>query len=305
MDTALALLPWLLPPALGAIIGYITNRIAIQMLFRPRTAKHILGIHIPFTPGIISKSRDELARNIGQTVARELLSADAIRAQLDRPQLRASLQQWVRQQRETLMQQPISLPDDGHKLLDGLMPVFTESVRRVLRHPAVRDQMIKVGKAATQDWIEEQNSVVRITIRTSRVDRIAADKIPEVVDKIIASAESSATPTRMAELARTWVQTGESKRLGDFVALSTPTEDMIDSFLSERVIAFVGTQISALSDMLDVEHLVTERINAFDAAQVERMVLDVTGHHLKWINYFGAILGFVIGLFPVAVQILP
>ncbi len=111
------------------------------MLFRPRTAKHILGIHIPFTPGIIPKSRDELARNIGQTMARELLSADAIRAQLDRPQLRASLQQWVHRQRETLMQQPISLPDDGHKLLDGLMPVFTESVRRVLRHPAVRDKM--------------------------------------------------------------------------------------------------------------------------------------------------------------------
>ncbi len=147
--------------------------------------------------------------------------------------------------------------------------------------------------------------MVRITIRTTRVDRIAADKIPEVVDKIIASAESSATPTRMAELARTWVQTGEPKRLGDFVALSKPTGDMIDSFLSERLIAFSGTQISALSDMLDVEHLVTERINTFDAAQVERMVIDVTGHHLKWINYFGAILGFVIGLFPVAVQFLP
>lgn len=50
-------LPYILAPALGGIIGYITNDIAIRMLFRPRQAKYICGIHIPFTPGIIPKEK--------------------------------------------------------------------------------------------------------------------------------------------------------------------------------------------------------------------------------------------------------
>ena len=111
MDTALAILPWLLPPIIGAIIGYGTNRIAIQMLFRPRNAKYLLGIRVPLTPGIIPKSRDELAHSVGRAVARELLSADAIRVQLASPPLRASLTQWISAQRQALMGQPIALRD--------------------------------------------------------------------------------------------------------------------------------------------------------------------------------------------------
>ena len=43
---------YLLAPLVGGVIGYITNDIAIRMLFRPHSAKYIMGIHIPFTPGI-------------------------------------------------------------------------------------------------------------------------------------------------------------------------------------------------------------------------------------------------------------
>ena len=66
MDALINLLPWLAPPILGAVIGYVTNRIAIQMLFRPRTGKRILGFHVPFTPGIIPKNRNELAASIAR-----------------------------------------------------------------------------------------------------------------------------------------------------------------------------------------------------------------------------------------------
>ena len=44
---------YIIPPLVGGVIGYVTNDIAIRMLFRPHTAKHIMGWRIPFTPGII------------------------------------------------------------------------------------------------------------------------------------------------------------------------------------------------------------------------------------------------------------
>ena len=62
MDTVLAVLPWILPPLLGAIIGYVTNRIAIKMLFRPLTPKRFLGVRVPLTPGVIPRNRFDLAR---------------------------------------------------------------------------------------------------------------------------------------------------------------------------------------------------------------------------------------------------
>lgn len=38
---------YIVAPLLGGIIGYITNDIAIRMLFRPHKAKYLFGILIP------------------------------------------------------------------------------------------------------------------------------------------------------------------------------------------------------------------------------------------------------------------
>lgn len=36
-------LSYIIAPLLGGVIGYITNDIAIRMLFRPHTAKYVFG----------------------------------------------------------------------------------------------------------------------------------------------------------------------------------------------------------------------------------------------------------------------
>ena len=45
------------PPLVGAFIGYLTNRIAIRMLFRPLRRWHVLGVPVPMTPGVIPGKR--------------------------------------------------------------------------------------------------------------------------------------------------------------------------------------------------------------------------------------------------------
>lgn len=54
---------YIVAPFVGGIIGYVTINIAIRMLFRPHKAKYLLGLKIPFTPGIIPKRRGALPRN--------------------------------------------------------------------------------------------------------------------------------------------------------------------------------------------------------------------------------------------------
>ncbi|MCG2963495.1 DUF445 family protein, partial [Escherichia coli] len=53
---------------IGAVIGGVTNHLAIKMLFHPYEAKYLFRKRIPFTPGLIPKRRDELAVQLGKTV---------------------------------------------------------------------------------------------------------------------------------------------------------------------------------------------------------------------------------------------
>ncbi len=63
----------LLLTVVGALIGWITNIFAIKLLFRP-----IKPIKIPLTRftivGLIPKRKKEIAKNIGEVVANELIS---------------------------------------------------------------------------------------------------------------------------------------------------------------------------------------------------------------------------------------
>jgi uncharacterized membrane protein YheB (UPF0754 family) len=88
-------LAWILPVVMGAAIGYVTNDIAIKMLFRPLTEKRLFGIRIPFTPGILPKNRHKLSVSLGNTVSRELLNDEVLRKRFQEPDFRASIRAQV------------------------------------------------------------------------------------------------------------------------------------------------------------------------------------------------------------------
>lgn len=88
-------LPWLLPPVLGALIGYVTNYIAIRMLFRPLQPWRLFGIRLPLTPGIIPAKRGELAQKMGDMVGSHLLTAEDVRQTLEKPAFHRELKNTV------------------------------------------------------------------------------------------------------------------------------------------------------------------------------------------------------------------
>ncbi len=67
-------------PCIGAFIGYLTNKVAIRMLFRPLRPWYLFGVRIPMTPGVIPGKREQLAINIGEMVGRHLLTSKDIGA---------------------------------------------------------------------------------------------------------------------------------------------------------------------------------------------------------------------------------
>ncbi|EHK2306494.1 DUF445 family protein [Clostridium perfringens] len=74
---------------IGAVIGYITNWLAIKMLFRPREAKYIFGMKLPFTPGLIPKEKSRIANKVGETVGTHLLNSDSLSKALKDDKIKA------------------------------------------------------------------------------------------------------------------------------------------------------------------------------------------------------------------------
>ena len=61
-------LSYLLGPAVGALVGYITNDVAIRLMFKPTHPKYVFGMRIPFTPGLIPKERGRIAEAVGTSI---------------------------------------------------------------------------------------------------------------------------------------------------------------------------------------------------------------------------------------------
>jgi len=66
-------------PLIGALIGWLTNYIAIKSLFRPRTPRKILFMRLH---GLLPKRQAELAISIGRIIEQELVTTDALSQRL-------------------------------------------------------------------------------------------------------------------------------------------------------------------------------------------------------------------------------
>ncbi len=113
------------------------------------------------------------------------------------------------------------------------------------------------------------------------------------------SLRSGGAARGMTEFIRKGMNSTDPVTINDLVVLSQELESRVDDYLTENLIAFLHENVPVLAEILDVERLVTERIDSFNVTEVEDLVLNITGRHLRWVNYFGAILGAIIGLVQV------
>lgn len=90
------------PPVVGAFIGYLTNKIAIKMLFRPLKPWHFFGLRVPMTPGVIPSKRSELADNMGRMVSDHLLTSTEVGKAMDQEQVKKQILKTIETEGERL-----------------------------------------------------------------------------------------------------------------------------------------------------------------------------------------------------------
>ncbi|QDV06325.1 hypothetical protein Poly30_18340 [Planctomycetes bacterium Poly30] len=71
-------------PLVGALIGYVTNRLAVHMIFRPVEPKRFLGMTFQ---GLVPRRQADLAKSIGGVVGDHLVRPEDLRGALDQVDL--------------------------------------------------------------------------------------------------------------------------------------------------------------------------------------------------------------------------
>ncbi|SDJ42809.1 DUF445 domain-containing protein [Salimicrobium halophilum] len=108
--------------AIGALIGGVTNSLAIRMLFRPYHPIYIGRFKLPFTPGLIPKRQGELARQLGNMVVEHLVTPSGLRNKLLNETFRDTLIRKSRKEVDGFLQSEITLGE----LLAPVAPELTK-----------------------------------------------------------------------------------------------------------------------------------------------------------------------------------
>jgi len=307
------LLLFAVPPVAGAIIAFITNVIAIKMLFRPLREVRVFGIRLPFTPGILPRQREKLALSIGAMVERELITPEILRSRLARKDVHEKIKTSISYFTENLLDKtPKELSAGSEKILsdrvpsalEKIYPVFSSSVMEFLRRADIRMELESKGRIVLRNIILKLNTFQRFFLSAGQYDQTLEEKMPEIIDELTISVERILHESRIKRSIVTAASGsfskmigGENKNIETLLEISKTDKDKLDDFLLEKLTAAVDGHIENILVSINVKSLVSDRIDSLDMERVERIILDVMSDQFKWIHIFGGILGFFIGLF--------
>ncbi len=288
-------------PALGAIIGYITNDIAIRMLFRPRTAKYVFGIHVPFTPGIIPKEKNRIAGAIGNSISENLMNKDVLEKTLLSDEMLEKLRNAVDEFFYTQLHNEETLEQFAlHYLTEQEVDAMRDSTCleiSKLISAKLRDQEIgvSIAHAATQHVIDKTRSSMAGKIKADRLLEVIASPIELKLAQHINEVLKEQAPGMAAKLVYS-----ESEKL-----LSTPMRELFEGHeqqleqAREGIVSIYRTIISEhlprILESINISKIVEKRIQEMDMDEAEEIILSVMNKELRAIVWLGALLGSIMG----------
>ena len=292
---------YLIGPAVGAVIGYITNDIAIRMLFRPHQAKYVMGIHIPFTPGIIPKEKARIAGAIGKAVSENLMNREVLEKSLLSDDMIAkigdAIDEFVTTQSKNgetieqfashyLTQENISAMREN--VTDGVVKMLTSK----LQDSSLGDS---IARMATEHVMEKT--------RKSIAGKLGADiflqPIALFVEGILAKHINEILHNNSQQMVKGLVL-DESEQLMNMTMsdLMSGHDEQIAQIKSGILSAYrviITEHLPRILQDIDISAIIEQRINDMDMEEAEAIILDVMKKELRAIVWLGALLGSIMG----------
>lgn len=168
---------WLLLfPVISAFIGWITNWVAIKMLFHPRDPKKILGITFH---GIFPKRQQQFAEKLGKIVSTEFLSFDDIEQKISNPENLKKIMPMIENHVDDFLrtrlsnEMPVISMFIGDKTIEKLKEAFMKEIETLF------PQVMKQYAANLKTELDLEQIVIQ------KVSNFSSDKLEEVLYQIM------------------------------------------------------------------------------------------------------------------------
>ena len=314
---------YIIAPLLGGIIGYITNDIAIRMLFRPHTAKYVFGIHIPFTPGIIPKEKGRIAEAVGGVISENLMNKDVLEKYLLSEDMigkvRSAVEEFIATQQsnsETVVQFL------GHYLSKEEIDTIAQNIN----HSITKQTYEKLADSTVGEKVAHiaiDHVAQKLTINGAQellsgiggalggLGGMAAGLFGgNIVARFLGMLREPAEHF-LAKNINTMLQDNGEEIVSNMIGgevdnfLNEPVSKLLEGH-EEQLAQAVNTiesiyrsiiteHIPKILQSIDSSKIVRERINEMDVNETEKLIFQVMDKELKAIVWLGALLGLVMG----------
>ena len=292
---------YLIGPAVGAVIGYITNDIAIRMLFRPHQAKYIMGIHIPFTPGIIPKEKSRIATSIGKAVSDNLMNREVLERSLLSDEMMGKIGNAIDEFVATQSHNDETIEQfASHYLTDeDIAAMRTDVTGGIVKMVTGKLQDSALGESiahmATEHAVEKtRNSVVGLL----GADKLVAG-IAQPIERIMAKHINEILQNNSHQMVENLV-TQETDHLLSMTMseLANGHQDQLKQIKGGILNAYrviITEHLPRMLQDIDISTIIEQRINEMDMMEAEAIILDVMKKELRAIVWLGALLGSIMG----------
>ncbi len=304
----MALLPYLVSAAIGSVIGGGTNYFAIRMLFRPYRQLRILGVRVPFTPGVIPSRQEQLAESVAEAVSRHLVTPEELRKALESPEISASIHEAILKNLQSIMTDPLeeTVCAGGEVSWEAVRDAVAEHLEAAIVrttktrafetviHRLLGSSEAPSGTPETDAAGSGDAEVVPTGIPGARTAfwNTIRTHAGQFLYEILSTPETAAWLVQ--ELRPVLDENLGQLRPGTY--LPDPSVRRIADLLAGRVMTFLKKDASTIIERIDIRAMVARRVAEFPMADLEGIVIACARRELRAITVLGFLLGAVVGL---------
>lgn len=287
------ILNYLIPPILGGIIALSTNWLAIKMLFRPHRAKYIFGMRIPFTPGLVPKERARITQKMAEAISTRLLTPDVLAAELSDPALWPLPDITIGEALDSF-----GIPQDAAPIANRLKVIADMLLPKALQKLDSFEESMpqldaKLGEL-TYKVLDENLSVlasifvskdkIYTSIKKNILGYLSDEQNYEMIrEKLHAAIDALLTSAEAKEVIQ--------EKLLD-INIRDGLRPLFNRHMATRVLTMAASYIAK---HMPIQSMIENKLNSFDVAEAEELIISVAGRELRLIILLGGVLGFIIG----------
>ncbi len=249
--------------SVGGLIGYLTNWLAITMLFKPARKRPILG------HGLVPAQKDRIAYRLAQAVSEDLINPEIIKLKISESGVISK----YRELSTRYVQSILDDPDFREELKGWVVNYVDDMIADSEIRAAIAEKIIREIDNAL-----EGKSIEKVAIRA--YSYIRGQEMQDIVEEALGKLPGS-------------VERGLDKL--DVLLNTLPAK--LDEH-SETIENIVTSLLYRLINQLDVHRLVEDNLKSYDEQHISNIIKGATNEQLLYIQYLGAVLG-VIGGFVI------